>query len=190
MSKVEDIIEIIKNRRSIFPKDYIQKPIENEVLLSLLECANQAPTHRLTQPWRFKIFKGAGLELLANEMVREYKEITPSESFLQKKSDSIHEKVMQSGAVLAICMQVSGNVPEWEELAAVACSVQNIWLAASAMGIGAYWSTPALIHSLNSFLKLEDDEKCIGLFYMGYHEEELRKGNRTPIEEKITWIEE
>ena len=190
MSKFESIQEVIINRRSIFPKDYIQKPIENEVLLSLLECANQAPTHRLTQPWRFKIFKGAGLERLADEMVREYKEITPSESFLQKKSDSIHEKVMQSGAVLAICMQVSGKVPEWEEIAAVACSVQNIWLAASAMGIGAYWSTPALIHSLNTFLKLKEDEKCIGLFYMGYHQEKTQLGNRTPIEEKITWIEE
>lgn len=190
MSKSENIQEVIKNRRSIFPKSYIQKPIENEVLLSLLECANQAPTHRLTQPWRFKIFKGAGLERLADEMVREYKEITPTESFLQKKSDSIHEKVMQSGAVLAICMQVSGRVPEWEEIAAVACSVQNIWLAASAIGIGAYWSTPALIHSLNSFLKLKEDEKCIGLFYMGYHQEAPQVGNRTPIEEKITWIEE
>lgn len=190
MSKIEDIIEVIKNRRSIFPKDYIQKPIEKEVLLSLLECANQAPTHRLTQPWRFKIFKGAGLERLADEMVREYKEITPSETFLQKKSDSIHEKVMQSGAVLAICMQVSGKVPEWEEIAAVACSVQNIWLAASAMGIGAYWSTPALIHSLNTFLELKEDEKCIGFFYMGYHQEETQPGSRTPIEEKITWIED
>lgn len=190
MSKVDDIIEIIKDRRSIYPKSYLQKPIEKEVLMSLLECANQAPTHRLTQPWRFKIFRSSGLERLANEMVREYKEVTPSETFLQSKSDSIYEKVMQSGAVLAICMKVSGRVPEWEEIAAVACSVQNIWLAASVMGIGSYWSSPALIANLNSFLKLEDDEKCIGLFYMGYHEEESRKGNRTPIEEKIKWIEE
>ncbi len=190
MSKSEIIQDVIKNRRSIFPKSYLQEPIENEVLLRLLECANQAPTHKLTEPWRFKIFKGAGLKRLADEMVSEYKEITPTESFLQKKSDSIREKVMQSGAVLAICMQVSGKVPEWEELASVACSVQNIWLAASAMGIGAYWSTPALIHNLNAFLELKENEKCIGLFYMGYHHEKTELGNRTPIEEKITWIEE
>lgn len=190
MVNFEEIQEVIKNRRSVYPKSYLQKPIEKEVLLSLLECANQAPTHRLTEPWRFKIFRSAGLERLADEMVRQYKEITPVESFLQKKSDSIYEKVMQSGTVLAICMHISGKVPEWEELASVACSVQNIWIAASAMGIGSYWSTPALITHLNSFLKLEDNEKCIGLFYMGYHEEKAYEGKRTPIEEKIIWIEE
>src|SRR5690606_30738223 len=125
-----------------------------------------------------------------DEMVKEYKEITPTESFLQKKSDSIREKVMQSGAVFGICMQISGKIPEWEELAAVACAVQNIWLAASAMNIGAYWSSPALIHNLNTFLALKEDEKCIGFLYMGYHQEKTQLGNRTPIEEKITWIDE
>lgn len=184
-----NIIEVIKNRRSIFPKSYLQKPIEKEVLLTLLDCANQAPTHRLTQPWRFKVFREAGLERLANEMVRQYKETTNPEVFLQKKSDAIYEKVMLSGAVLAICMNVNGKVPEWEEVAAVACSVQNIWLAASTMGIGSYWSSPGLITNLNSFLELDENEKCIGLFYMGYHQEENREGNRTPIEDKITWIE-
>jgi nitroreductase len=189
MVNFEEIQEVIKNRRSIYPKSYLQKPIEKEVLLSLLECANQAPTHRLTQPWRFKIFRDAGLMRLADELVRQYEETTPVESFLQRKSDSIHEKVMQSGAVLAICMHVSGKVPEWEEIAAVACSVQNIWIAASTMGIGSYWSSPGLIVNLNSFLKLEDNEKCLGLFYMGYHKEQTGLGSRTPIEEKISWVE-
>lgn len=190
MSKVENIIEVIKNRRSIFPKSYIQKPIEKEVLMTLLECANQAPTHKLTQPWRFKVFREGGLMHLADEMVRLYKEVTPRESFLQKKSDSIREKVMQSGAVIAICMKVTGKVPEWEDLAAVACSVENIWLASSAMGIGAYWSSPALISEMNSFLKLKEDQKCIGFFYMGYHNEKEDQGKRRPIKNKVTWIEE
>lgn len=189
MVNFEEIQKVIKNRRSIYPKSYLPKPIEKDILLSLLECADQAPTHRLTQPWRYKVFMGAGLIRLADELVKQYKEVTPIEAFLQKKSDSIREKVMQSGAVLAICMNLSGRVPEWEDLAAVACSVQNIWIAASAIQIGAYWSSPALIANLNSFLKLEDNEKCVGLFYMGYHEEETGLGNRTPIEEKITWIE-
>lgn len=190
MVNFEEIQKVIKNRRSVFPKSYLPKPIEKEVLLNLLECANQAPTHRLTQPWRFKVFMGAGLNRLADELVKQYKEVTPVESFLQKKSDSIHEKVMQSGAVLAICMNVSGKVPEWEEVAAVASAVQNIWIAASTIQIGAYWSSPALVANLNSFLELKDTEKCIGLFYMGYHEEELGLGNRIPIEEQISWIEE
>lgn len=187
MSKVENILEVIHYRRSVFPKDYINKPVEKEALETILECANQAPNHKMTQPWRYKVFTGAGLELLADEMVRQYKEVTPEKSFLKKKSHSIHEKVMQSGAVIAICMKVSGKVPEWEELAAVACSVQNMWLASSAMGIGAYWSSPALIEKMNVFLKLKSNQKCLGFFYMGYHQEKTKKGKRKAI--KVDWIE-
>lgn len=188
MSKVEDILEVIRYRRSVFPKDYIRKEVEKQKIEIILECANQAPNHKMTQPWRYKVFIGAGLEQLADEMVRQYKVVTPKKSFLKKKSDSIHEKVMQSGAVIAICMKVSGKVPEWEEVAAVACSVQNMWLASSAMGIGAYWSSPALISKMDEFLKLKSNQKCLGFFYMGYHEEKARKGKRKPI--KVEWIED
>lgn len=190
MSKIETILEVIKNRRSIFPKSYIQKPIEKEALMTLLECANEAPTHKLTQPWRFKVFREAGLERLAREMVRLYKEVTPEKSFSKKKSESIHEKVMQSGAVIAICMKVTGKVPEWEDLAAVACSVQNMSLASSAMGIGSYWSSPGLITQMNEFLKLKDNQKCIGFLYMGYYKEKVKSPKRKPISSKVTWIED
>lgn len=188
--KLEDVQRMIKNRRSIFPDSYIDKSISKEVLMDLLDCANQAPTHKLTQPWRFKVFREGGLERLANELVAQYLSVTPKELFRQKKSDSIRKKVMRSGAVMAICMRVSGKIPEWEEVAAVACAVQNMWLVASVQSIGAYWSTPALIAALNPFLGLGADEKCIGLFYMGYHLESPKDGNRTPITEKIVFIED
>jgi len=182
------ILELIKNRRSIFPKSYIDKPISKETLLKLLECADQAPNHKLTQPWRFTIFTEAGLLKLADELVSLYKTSTPKEAFLQKKSDSMRQKVLQSGAVIAICLHESGKIPKWEEIAAVASSVQNMALAAAAQGIGSYWSTPVVIQELKPFLNLQENESCIGLFYMGYHNEKPQYGNRTPLEEKITWI--
>jgi len=59
------INELIKNRRSIFPKTYIEKPIPKDIIQQVLENANWAPNHRKTEPWRFKIFTGASLELLS-----------------------------------------------------------------------------------------------------------------------------
>jgi len=184
-----EIQELIKTRRSIFPKSYIDKPIKKETILELLQCADQAPNHKLTQPWRFTIFMGEGLIKLANELTNQYELITPKEKFLQKKRDSMREKVLQSGAVIAICLHESGKIPKWEEKAAVAAAVQNMALAASAQHIGSYWSTPAVLHELKPFLKLLDNESCIGLFYMGYHNEEPHYGTRSPLEEKLTWVE-
>lgn len=190
MATTEEIIlNNIKYRRSIFPASYIDKEIPNEIILALLKCANYAPNHKLTQPWRFTVFKGNGLDVLGKKMADLYKEGTDPAYFLQKKYETIKEKILKSGAVISLQIKYSDNIPRWEEIAALGCAVQNIWLAASAKGIGGYWSTPGTIKKMGAFLKLGENEECLGLFYLGYHAEKEREGLRDPIEGKIEWIE-
>jgi len=188
MSKMEtDILELIKTKRSIFPASYLDKPIDRTLIQEILECAHQAPNHKLTEPWRFVVFTNSGLGRLANELARQYELTSSPDTYLEKKSKSIQEKILQSGAVIAICLHESGKIPKWEEIAAVASAVQNMSIAASTLGIGSYWSSTALINGLSAFLKLEENESCIGLFYMGYHNEERRYGKRTLLANKVRW---
>ncbi len=191
MSTNYDIVsKIIKERRSIFPASYIKKEIHVSVINQILETANYAPTHKLTQPWRFTVIRKNGLTKLGDELGNLYKEVISPQQFLQKKYDSFAEKASQADCIIAINMKVSGKIPEWEELAAVACAVQNMALTAESLKVGAYWSSPSLIDHLGNFLGLTEDEKCIGLFYMGYHNEKPGSPNRTAMEEKIRWIED
>ena len=90
-------------------------------------------------------------------------------SIQKQNHKKIIEKPNQSGCVLAICMQRDANesVPEWEEIAATAMAVQNMWLAASDLGIGAYWSSPSLKDHLYKHIELASGERCLGFFYMG-----------------------
>lgn len=185
----ETIAQVIQSRRSVFPPSYIGREITKNTLTELLACANAAPTHKLTQPWRFVVFRERGLERLADQLASLYQAHTPEAQFLQKKYDNTREKVLQSGAVIAIVVSYSGAVPQWEELAATACAVQNLWLASSAAGIGGYWSSPGTIKHIGDFLGLEAHEECLGFFYMGYHDDAPREGNRRPVEEKINWEE-
>ncbi|RQP18842.1 MAG: hypothetical protein EAS52_04195, partial [Parapedobacter sp.] len=67
------IKQAIKQRRAIFPPSYIKKEIPKTLLVELLECANTAPTHKLTQPWRFIIFRENGREKLADQLAEQYK---------------------------------------------------------------------------------------------------------------------
>lgn len=191
MNQAAILTNIIRNRRSIFPASYIDKEIPKEVIEIILTNANYAPTHKLTQPWRFKVFRKNGLTKLADATAEQYKANTAPELFLQNKYDAMRNKILSSSCVIAINIKLhKDKLPEWEELAAVACAVENMWLTASALNVGAYWSTPGVIKSLHEFLNLAEDEKCIGLFYMGYHNETEMTANRSPIEEKVTWIEE
>jgi hypothetical protein len=80
-------------------------------------------------------------------------------------------------------------IPEWEEIAAVSMSVQNMWLTCTANEVGCYWSSPAIISRLNNFLELKSNQRCLGLFYMGKYDE-LPQNNlkKKSIKEKVTWI--
>ena len=192
-NQVEIINQLIKERRSIFPPSYTDQPIADKEIQQILENANYAPTHKLTQPWRFTVFKGAGLIKLADFMGEIYKAATPIEAFSQTKYDITRNKIIQSGAVISIQVKYHSHLlPEWEELAATATAVQNMWLTASAYGIGAYWSTPTnALQPLTTWLNLHEDEKCIGLFYMGYHANAaIPPARRSSVESKTTWITE
>ncbi len=188
----EQVTELIRSRRAIFPNMYSDKPIPKEIIETILENANWAPTHKMTEPWRFKIFRGAARERLSDYLGDWYTSHTPAADFSDIKFKKAKEKPLQSNCIIAICMQrdPKESLPEWEELAAVAAAVQNMWLSCTAYGIGCYWSSPESILKADEFLGLQAGEKCYGLFYMGYYDGPELKSKRTPIEEKVEWIEE
>ena len=56
MMLTEEISRLIRSRRSIYPKSYLPgQPVERELIEQLLENANWAPTHKLTEPWRLAL---------------------------------------------------------------------------------------------------------------------------------------
>ena len=182
--------ELIRRRRSVFPQTYTDELIPDEVIKEVLENANWAPTHKLTEPWRFKVFRGEALQRLALYLAQWYKAHTPADQFSEKKYAKTLNKPQRSSCVIAICMQrdPQERVPEWEELAAVASAVQNMWLSCTAYNIGCYWSSPRSILEADEFLDPKEGERCLGLFYMGYHTMPVIPGKRQPIEEKVEWI--
>jgi nitroreductase len=185
------MLEVIKTRRAVFPTQYNSENISREEVQKILEAANWAPTHRRTEPWRFKVFYGTSKLGLGKFLAEKYKKTT--DKYSEFKEQKIIDKSVKSGCIIAICMQrdLTESVPEWEEIAATAMAVQNMWLMAHSMGIGAYWSTPAFKEFLNEYVVLKEGERCLGFFYMGKYEGELPVGERkTPITEKTIWVSE
>lgn len=187
-----DLNGLIKQRRSIFPPTYNEREIPIHIIEQILENANFAPTHKLTEPWRFKILRGMALQRLAAFLVEDYKLHTPIEQQSEIKLKKMANNPLLSNCVIAICMQRHAEVlPEWEEIAAISAAVQNMWLTCTAYDIGSYWSSPGAITRFGNFLSLDVEETCLGLFYMGYHDmPELPETKRQPIEEKCVWLDE
>lgn len=180
--------DIIQSRRSVYPHQFNKESISKSELNQILESANWAPNHKHTEPWRFKVLQGESRLKLGRFLADKNAEIEGKHSSFKAKK--IISKFEQSHTVLAICIKTHPeNIPEWEEVAAVAMAVQNMWLTAFSLDIGAYWSSPKLIDHLDDFFKFETNEKCLGFFYMGKFDGELPEGERkTSIKDKIEFI--
>ena len=168
----------------------------------MLEAANWAPTHNKTEPWRFVVMSGAGKaefeEMCHHTMTEKLGEGTEQyKKYLQKRQKKAAAKAKVS-YVIAICMKRQTKPdklnPEWEELAACACAVQNMHLMATSLGVAGYWSTGGPLDSQNilDFLGLtEHGDKCLGLFCVGMAaQEKVRsyRASRGPIEQKVSWL--
>lgn len=179
----------IRARRSVYPVSYIPKSIDEKVLSEILENANYAPTHKLTQPWRFRILSDSKKKELGVLLADHYRSQNSGNLFSEIKYNKKLNNPIKSSELISICMKrdPTEQIPEWEEIAATAMAVQNMWLTASHHGIGAYWSSPSFINteSCRKFLLLEKGERCLGFFYLGHHELEDGICRRDPVSEKI-----
>lgn len=190
MEKEEVINQIIQERKSVYPNQYIDKDIPDDIINKILENADRAPTHKLTEPWRFRVIKGDAKLAFAQFMGNKYEEITPAEKYQESKREKILNNINRANTIITINFQrdLKNQLPEWEEIAATAMAVQNMYLTCTAYHIGCYWSTPNLIQHMSEFYKMAEGEKCIGIFYMGYYDKSLPISRRKPLSEKVKWI--
>ncbi len=186
--------ELIAHRRSIKPVDMdAEKSISSETWDTLIECANWAPSHGHTEPWRFIIYRGDSRNEIAKALQDAYQAETPADEFRPEKHEKMGKNPLFSHAVAAIVMTPGDNekIPEIEEIEAVACAVQNMHLAASAAGVGLFWSSPAACYGENfaQSLQLGSKDKCLGLLYIGYPKEGKAwpKMVRKPAADKVIW---
>ncbi len=191
---LSEINAVIRDRRSVMPEDFSSRKVHREIVENVLSNATWAPTHGMTQPWRFKVFMGDGLKRLAQFLPELYKSKTPAEQFSQRKYDKMAERPHKVSVIIALCMHrdPTRKIREIEEVEAVACAAQNMYLTCTAYGLGAFWSSPGIVYTdeMKTFLGLGSDDQCLGFFYMGYPEGDWPKSHRKPLEYVTDWITE
>ncbi|TSJ77495.1 nitroreductase family protein [Rariglobus hedericola] len=166
-------MSIFSARRSIKPVAMdASREVPREVLLQLLEDAHWAPTHGLTQPWRFHVFEGAARARLADGLQGLYDRVTPTAARNEDKRAKLGTTPRLGPVVIAVAAHVepNGKIPEIEEIAAVSCAVQNLMLSAHEKGLGSFWSTPPVTMSAEfaTWLGLDATHRMLGLVYLGY----------------------
>ena len=82
------------------------------------------------------------------------------------------------------------SVPEVEEIGAVFCAVENMYLTATAYGVGAYLSTGGITYfeEAKELFGLQKEDKLLGFFHVGMPTGIPPEGKRKPLEEKVMWV--
>jgi nitroreductase len=192
-SYAQIINDTIRDRRSVFQSQYSGEKVDDAIVEQMLENANWAPTHKLTEPWRFIVFTGTGLEHLAREQAELYKTVTTRDgSFKENRYDNLRQKPMLSSHIIAVAMKrdEKKSVPEVEEIGAVFCAVQNMLITAWAYGVGAYLSTGGITYfeEAKSLFNLGPDDRLIGFVHVGQIKGQIPQGKRLPVSEKMNWV--
>jgi nitroreductase len=186
---------LIHSRRSVFPKDYSGAPVDDRIVWQLLENANCAPTHKLTEPWRFVVYSGEGRKKLAELQASVYKQVTKADgTFKEERYNNLLTKPMDSSHVILVYMKrdEKKSVPEIEEAGAVFCAIQNMYLTATAYGIGCYLSTGGITYfeEAKAAFGLSLEDRMIGFFHLGKLKEFPPPRKRNPVDQKVVWVKE
>lgn len=192
---IEEVNKIIRGRRSMFVAQFKENdPVDDAIIEEILENANWAPTHKLTEPWRFTVFTGEGLKKLGDFQAELYKErASKSGNFIEATYQKLKENPLKASHVIIIKMKrdLKANLPVMEEISAVAMAVQNMYLTASAHGLASYWGTGGMTFwpEAKEWLGLEEDDMMMGYFYVAKPATDRWPiGKRKPVQEKTDWV--
>jgi nitroreductase len=184
----------IRARRSVFTEQFSGEEVHREEVELLLENAHWAPNHGKTEPWFFQVFSGEGRRRLGEAHAALYRQHTDPALFREETFDKLRQRPIDCSHVIVICMKRGENpkIPVIEEVEAVACAVQNLWLTASALGLAGYWSSGGMTYhpAFRDWLGLGPEDQCLGLFMLGRPKAAPPEGKRrAPWQDKVRWVE-
>jgi nitroreductase len=194
MNNAEFFNQLARSRRSVFPDQFdAGKKISDDIIKEILVNATWAPNHGKAEPWRFIVFTGDGLKKLAAFQSELYKE-EAGEGFKEATYLKLQQNPLKASHIIAVGMKrtTTKNIPEVEDIAAVACAIENIYLSVTAYGLGGYLTTGGVTYKekAKTFLGLEPEDKLIGFFYIGYIAVPPTTATRQPLEERVKWVTE
>lgn len=168
-----DAIEAIYKRRSI--RNFLDKSVEKDIIITLLKAATAAPTAANCQPWEF---------IVIDEV---------------EKLSKVKDKLVFARYNAPVAIIVCGNMKLSfkglsQEMWVQDCSaaIENILIAATSIGLGSVWigiyPLENNIRPLKKILNMPEYVIPLGIVYVGYPAEE--KESRTRFNEKrIYWQE-
>src|SRR5881397_3886269 len=175
MSKETSLLQGINTLRSV--RKFRQDPVPDEVIRSILKSATRAASGSNTQPWEFVVVRDAKVKARLTEPM------------LRRWLERLGGGPRMTGRMKEVYDDATEMLRDTEKVryASILPAVQNLMLAAHAMGLGTcltvHGSTPTRGEpEVKGILGIPDHVKIACLVYLGYPAVKLGPPKRKPLE--------
>lgn len=184
-----DALEAILGRRSV--REFKDRPISRREIEALLEAAVHAPNHRMTEPWRFYILGPEARRAYGAALgARKAKRVEDSEA-AQAVLAKVADRHATLPGMLAVTVVLDDN-PEIreEDYAAAYMAIENLSLAAHAMGLGTHIKTGAVMDDprAREAVGVREGERIVATVEFGEPASVPEAKQRTGAVELTTWV--
>lgn len=194
-----DVFEAIKTTRAMRRLD-VARPVHDDDILTVIEAATRAANGGNRQPVRFYVVRDPGLKGHLGAIYKERWVNVIRASYVSdgtlgeqgwkilRSADHLAEHFHESPVIIAVCARYP-KVPPMTHPAEVYPAVQNMLLAARALGLGttlttAHWSR---MDDVRQVLAVPDDFKVYALVPVGYPTGKWGEAKRRPAWEVTYW---
>jgi nitroreductase len=174
------MIKEIKLRSSI--RKYIDKPVDDEKILRLLESARLAPSGSNTQPWHFIIIRDEEIKQRIAKVSHNQEWMLSAPVFIVCVAD-IRSRIESD--IEIILDEESPQNDLKKIIRDTAIAVEHIVLEAINEGLGTCWVAWFTQNEIRPILGLPNDKYVVSIITIGFPDEEPKPRNRKELKEII-----
>ncbi len=196
--KQDGLLELIKSRRSI--RRYSRKKLCQADIDRIISCAAFAPSAHNAQPWRFFVVnderkKTALIERMALSFKQDMKGDGLAEEVIEARAQSSVELFSEAPVIIIACIDMA-DMEKYPDAArqqaevtmatqSLAAAIQNLLLAAKAVGLSGCWYCAPLFcpEVVRSTLSLPEGSVTQAMLTIGYPEENPPAPPRLELDE-------
>jgi len=187
---VPEFFEVVRSQRAC--RAFAPDPLPDEMVERVLEAATQAPSAENRQPWVFVVVRDDENRALLGELTkrvwegggRRHSESRLPAGLLADVDHGARGGVAAAPVVVVVCADTEAVSPAVLE-ASIFPAVQNLLLAAGALGLGSALTTLPLAFAteLVDALELPDGVRPMAVVPIGLPARPLGKPKRRPVSE-------
>lgn len=194
-----DVFEAIRSRRAV--RQYRPDPVSRKDILTVLDAANQAPSALNRQQWEFLIVTGKKILVMGKSYrstLDEYLahwENSPMRDFITREEFIRFAETYGDAPVVIVVLTPVEQIPNFRKahIESASAALENLLLAATALGLGTCWMTGPLRdeQTLRRSLGVPDDREIVAVTPLGYPAQIPAAPPRTDstLQQKVRWVE-